>query len=162
RTRRGENVLLFDQIFLGLNLVAGAPVNGTTQRGSEHLRQSTTFRTSLANGDYATLANALNAFNGTGTSATTMVPGLPDERGTVLRRANRGFNVPGGTTIPGALVVPAGLFPENWIVSNPQFNGANLFSNSGSSNYHSLQVQGTLRPAYGLSFQGTYILSKAL
>src|SRR5262249_28662068 len=111
RTRRGENVLLFDQIFLGLNLVAGAPVNGTTQRGSEHLRQSTTFRTSLANGDYATLANALNAFNGTGTSSTTMVPGLADERGTVLRRANRGYNVPGGTTIPGAIVVPAGLFP---------------------------------------------------
>src|SRR5262249_49442997 len=38
RTRRGEDVLLFDQIFLGLNLGAGAPVNGTTQRGSEHLR----------------------------------------------------------------------------------------------------------------------------
>src|SRR5262249_21330315 len=56
----------------------------------------------------------------------------------------------------------AGLFPENWIVANPQFNSANLYSNSGSSNYHSLQVQATLRPAYGLSFQGTYVWSKAL
>src|SRR5262249_57279155 len=116
------------------------------------LAPSTTFRTALANGDYTAVAGALNTFNGTGTST---VPGLAGERGTVLRRANLGFNVPGGTTIPGGIVVPAGLFPENWIVSNPQFNTANLFSNSGSSNYHSLQLQGTLRPAYGLSFQGT-------
>src|SRR5262249_41381716 len=101
----------------------------------------------------------LNTFNGTGTST---VLGSAGERGTVLRRANRGFNVPGGTMIPGGIVVPAGLFPENWIVSNPQFNSANLFSNSGSSNYHSLQVQATLRPAFGLSFQGTYVWSKAL
>jgi hypothetical protein len=59
-------------------------------------------------------------------------------------------------------VVQAGLFPENWIVSNPQYNQANLFSNSGSSNYHSLQAQVTLRPTYGLSFQNTYVWSKAL
>ena len=46
--------------------------------------------------------------------------------------------------------------------SNPQYASANLFSNNGSSNYHSLQVQTTLRPTHGLSFQGTYIWSKAL
>jgi hypothetical protein len=160
RTRRGEDALLFDQTFLGLNLGANAPVNGTTQKGSEHLRRSPTFRTSLANGDYATVASALNTFNGTGQGNT--VAGLPAERGTVLRRANLGFNVPGGTIIPGGIAVPAGLFPENWIVSNPQFNSANLFSNSGSSNYHALQVQATLRPASGLSLQGTYVWSKAL
>src|SRR5262249_47190707 len=148
RTRRGEDVLLFDQVFLGLNFDAGGTVNGTTQRGSDYLRQSTIFRDSLANGDYVAVASALNTFNGTGRS---IVMGPSGARGTVLSRANGGFNVPGGTTIPGGIVVPAGLFPENWIVSNPQFNSANLFSNSGSSNYHSLQVQGTLRPAYGLS-----------
>jgi hypothetical protein len=172
RTRAGEDVELFDQMFLGLNLnpgVAGcnpaaptatcAPVNGTTQRGSQHLRLNTTFRTNLANGDFEAVSNSLNIYNGTGSG---VVVGVGGERGTVLRRANKGFNVAGGTPINGGPVVPAGLFPENWIVSNPQYNQANLFSNSGSSNYHSLQAQMTLRPAYGLSFQGTYIWSKGL
>jgi hypothetical protein len=174
RTRRGEDVELFDQMFLGLNLNPGvigcnpaapaatcAAVNGTTQRGSEHLRRSTTFRTALANGGYAAVADALNIFNGTGTGPSGVVQGASGDRGNVLRRANLGFNVPGGTSVAGP-VVPAGLFPENWIVTNPQFDGANLFSNSGSSNYHSLQVQATLRPVHGLSVQGTYVWSKAL
>ena len=157
RTRRGEDVLLFDQMFLGLNLIgaADASVNGGTQRGSDHLRRSPAFRDSLANGDYAAVAAALNTFN-------SNVTGAAEERGTVLRRANRGFNVPGGTAVAGGTVVPAGLFPENWIVSNPQFDNAFLFSNSGSSNYHSLQVQATLRPVHGFSVQGTYVWSKAL
>jgi hypothetical protein len=34
--------------------------------------------------------------------------------------------------------------------------------NSGMSNYHSLQVQTTLRPTAGISFQTTYVWSKAL
>src|SRR5262249_45258123 len=86
RTRRGEDVELFDQMFLGLNLnpgltgcdrsspsaVCGA-VNGTTQRGSQHLRVSSNFRTALANGDYATLANLLNVYNGIGGGATGIV-----------------------------------------------------------------------------------------
>src|SRR5437016_12099648 len=39
RTRSGENVELFDQMFNGLSLVSGMPaVNGTTQRGSQQLR----------------------------------------------------------------------------------------------------------------------------
>jgi len=80
----------------------------------------------------------------------------------VLRRANKGFNVDGGTAITGGPVVPAGLFPENWIVSNPQYANAYLFSNNGSSNYSSLQVQASVRPTQGLSFQGTYIWSRAL
>jgi len=174
RTRRGEDVALFDQMFLGLNLNPGvtgcnpaaptstcAAVNGTTQRGSEHLRRSTTFRTALANGDFNAVADALNTFNGTGSGVAGTVAGASGDRGTVLRRANRGFNVPGGTTVAGP-AVPAGLFPENYIVTNPQFDSAQLFSNSGSSNYHSLQVQATLRPTHGLSVQGTYVWSKAL
>ena len=70
--------------------------------------------------------------------------------------------MPGGTPIAGGPVVPAGLFPENWISSNPQFNQANYYSDSGSSVYHSLQVQGTLRPTHGVSFQGTYLWSRSL
>jgi len=175
RTRRGEDALLFDQMFLGLNLNPGvrgcepsnptalcAPVDGQTQRGSAHLRQSSTFRTAIANGDYEALANAINVYNGTGTGAAGTVVGVPGERGTVLRRANKGFNVPGGTTIAGGLTVPAGMFPENWIVANPQLNQANFYTGSGKSNYHSLQIQSTLRPAQGLSLQGTYVWSRAL
>src|SRR5262249_3364843 len=77
RTRRGEDVALFDQMFMGLNLNPGltgcnpaAPtavcgaVNGTTQRGSQQLRLNSTFRTNLANGDFEAVSNSLNVFNG--------------------------------------------------------------------------------------------------
>jgi hypothetical protein len=160
RTRRGEDVSLFDQMFMGLSFNTGTPaVNGTSSRGSQQLRASTTFRDALSNGDFATVANTLNTFNGTGAGVVT---GAPGERGNVLRRANKGINVPGGTTVAGAPAVPAGLFPENWISANPQFNQANYWTNSGKSNYHSLQVQGTLRPTQGLNVQGTYVWSRAL
>ena len=175
RTRNGENVALFDQMFLGLNLNPGlkgcdqsnpsaacAAVDGVNQRGSQQLRLSSTFRSALANGDYVSVANLLNYYNGVGTGATGTVPGVPGERGTVLRRANLGFNVPGGTTISGGPVVPAGLFPANWITANPQFNQANYYSNTGKSNYHSLQVQTTLRPTQGLTYQATYVWSRSL
>jgi hypothetical protein len=175
RTRRGENVELFDQMFLGLNLnpnvrgcdptnpnaLCGA-VDGITQRASQHLRLSTTFRDALANGDYVTAANSLNTFNGVGTGPAGAVLGISGERGTVLRRANKGFKVPGGTAIAGGPVVPAGLFPENWIVANPQFAQANYWTNSGKTKYHSMQIQGTVRPTRGVTVQGTYVWSKSM
>ena len=61
KTRQGQDDPLFDQIFMGLNLNSGVrgcdpsnptalcgAVNGTTQRGSQHLRLSSTFRSALA------------------------------------------------------------------------------------------------------------------
>ena len=134
------------------------------------MRLSTTFRDALANGDFVTLANSLNYFNGVGTGPSGTVPvSITGERGTVMKRANLGFNVPGGTTIPGGPVVPAGLFPANWISANPQFGtgtgigaGANYWSNNGTSKYHSLQLQGTMRPTHGITFQATYIFSKSM
>ncbi|HEY2382302.1 MAG TPA: carboxypeptidase regulatory-like domain-containing protein [Terriglobia bacterium] len=177
--RKGGNDPLFDQIFMGLNLnpgVAGCDpsnpaalcgaVNGTTQTGSQALRLSSTFRTALANGDYNSLASALNVFNGTGTGASGTVNfGTSGERGTVLKRANLGFNVAGGnsgSTIPSNYVAPAGLFPANWINANPQVNSAFYETNTGKSNYNSLQVQTNIRAAQGLTFQGTYIWSRSL
>jgi hypothetical protein len=167
-------LLLLDQMFLGLNIAGAVPgcnpaaptaacgaVNGTTMRGAAEMRLNTTFRTSLANGDFNTLSKNLDVFNGTGTGATGAVNGAGGERGTVLKRANLGFNIPGGTTVPGP-VVPAGLFPANWISANPQFSTASIYSDSGSSNYHSVQIQGTVRPLQGMSFQGTYLYSKSL
>ncbi len=82
RTRNGEDVELFDQMFLGVNLNPGvtgcnpaaptatcAAVNGTTQRGSQHLRLNTTFRTNLAQGDFEAVSDSLNTYNGTGAAA---------------------------------------------------------------------------------------------
>ena len=66
-------------------------------------------------------------------------------------------------------MVPAGLFPANWISANPQFGtgtgigaGANYWSNTGTSKYNSLQLQGTLRPTHGMTLQATYIFSKSM
>src|SRR6185436_5425825 len=176
RTRRGEDDPIFDQIFLGLNLNSGltgcdrsnlaaacGAVNGTTQRGSQHMRLNQTFRSLLANGDYQALSDALNIYNGIGTSTVNF--GVSGERGTVLKRANMGFNVPGGNSggnIPTNVVVPAGQFPANWITANPQVAAANYYTNTGSSNYHSLQLQSTIRASAGLTFQGTYVWSRAL
>src|SRR4029077_12195493 len=64
-TRAGGDDPMFDPMFLGLNLnpgvtgcdpatpsaVCGA-IDGVNQRGSAHLRKSTTFRDALANGDF--------------------------------------------------------------------------------------------------------------
>src|SRR5207248_10094396 len=167
---------LLDQMFLGLNIAGAIPgcnpaaptatcgaVNGTTMRGAAEFRLSSTFRTALAYGDFNTLSKSLDVYNGTGTTGGSgAVAGAGGERGTVLKRANLGFNVPGGTTIAGGPVVPAGLFPANWITANPQFGtgtglgaGANYWSNTGSSKYNSVQLQGTLRPTHGMTLQAT-------
>jgi len=54
------------------------------------------------------------------------------------------------------------LFPANWLQANPQVNSAFYETNTGKSNYNSLQVQTTIRAAQGLNFQGTYIWSRSL
>jgi hypothetical protein len=59
-------------------------------------------------------------------------------------------------------LVRNGGFPENFIRNNPEFNNVTLFSNPGSSIYHSLEAQVTLRPTSGLSYQGSYTWSKAI
>ena len=110
QTRAGADALLFDQMFMGLNLNPGtsgfSAVNGTTQRGSAHLRQSTTFRAALANGDFASVADLLNTFNGTGTGASGVVPGVAGERGLlsgVRRRPQRSARLPEKQSIDSRL-----------------------------------------------------------
>jgi hypothetical protein len=63
---------------------------------------------------------------------------------------------------PGGWLRDSGKYPENFIKTNPQFNIANLLTNSDHANYHSLQAQVTLRPIHGISFTGTYTWSKNL
>ena len=57
-------------------------------------------------------------------------------------------NAPQGTVNNGWLLRQAGL-PENFIVTNPQFGAVNLRTNWGSSNYHAMQTQLSMRPTPG-------------
>jgi hypothetical protein len=134
-TRAGGDAPMFDRMFKGLNL--GSGVVGTDLSGSEALRRNSSFRTSIANGDFVTVARALN---------TTNV-------GTVQ---------PAGQVINGGTLRSSGLFPENFIVANPQFATLNYRNNSDSSNYHSLQAALTVRQTHGMSYRATYTWSRGL
>jgi hypothetical protein len=137
-TRAGGDAPLFDQMLKGLNLnpgvtgfgPVGTTVNGILQTGSMHLRQSTTYRGNIANGNYTAVASSLNT--------STQITGL------------------------GGGLIRNGGFPENFIANNPQFNNVTLNTNPGSSAYHSFQAQVTFRPTSGLSYQTTYVWSKAM
>jgi hypothetical protein len=108
------------------------------------MRSSATFNSNLALGNYSGLATSLNTLNYTKTAtANANLPDVPSTvRGAVLR-----FNG----------------FPENFIAVNPQFGGnANYFANMGSSNYHSMQAEITLRPTHGFGGSANYTFSKNL
>jgi hypothetical protein len=116
------------------------PVRGATS-GAEYLRTSTRFyggaqvRRHLANGNYQTLAQAINMWNDP--------------------------TAPLGTRSNGYLLRESGL-GENFIVANPQFATVNINGNRGYSNYHSMQAQVTLRPTAGFSVSASYTWSKIL
>jgi hypothetical protein len=58
--------------------------------------------------------------------------------------------------------MPIRCFPEDYLVANPQFATANYNSNTGSSNYHSMEAQFTLRPTQGISLQSTYTWARSM
>src|SRR6185295_1829327 len=60
-TRAGGDAPMFDQMLKGLNI--GSGVVGIAVSGSEALRQNTTFRTLIANGDFVGVARILNTTN---------------------------------------------------------------------------------------------------
>jgi hypothetical protein len=121
-------------MFKGLNL--GSGIVGTAISGSESLRRNASFRTLIANGDFAAVARLLNTTN----------------IGTVQ---------PAGQVIAGGTLRSSGLFPENFFVTNPQFSTVNYRNNSDSSKYHSLQTQVTIRPTRGITTQFTHTWSRA-
>jgi hypothetical protein len=137
-TRAGGDHPMFDRMFRGLNFgTATAPlVVGTQITGSEALRRNATFRTNLANGDFRAVANSLNT-------------------------ANIGVTIPAGQTIQGATLRSSGLFPENFIVANPQFGTMEMRWNAENSQYHSMQTQLTKRTANGMTYQGTWTWSRS-
>ncbi len=154
KVRTGGESAVLDQIFNGINLCAsgcaagtygavGTTAGGVLQTAALQMRSSSTFNTNLAVGNFSGVAASLNTLNYVKTAtANQTLPDVPSTvRGAVLR-----FN---GT-------------PENFIATNPQFSSVNYLSNMGSSNYHSLQAEVTLRPTHGFSGSANYTWSKNL
>src|SRR5262245_22066742 len=156
--RAGKESPLLDQMFSGVNIagagfgpVNGPPVNGFPQTGALELRNNSNLRTNLANGNYAALAGQIAQLN-----YSSFDPG------------NEGL-APVAAGVNGAVLRLNG-FPENFILTNPQFGcsfgctsgGVTLLTNGGLSNYHSLQVLQTLRNIGGFNFQTSYTWSKEL
>ncbi len=138
---------VLENMFKGINIAGagfgpvGSTFGGVLQTAGLHLRSSASFQSNLANGNYQAVAATLNTFNYSKTA--TVNPSLPDipagVNGTVLR-----FNG----------------FPENFIVTNPQFAAVNMVSAITANNYHSMEAQLTLRETHGVSLQGTYTFSR--
>jgi len=119
--------------------------------GALELRANSTLNSNLANGNYAALAGQIAQLN-----YSSFNPGNES-----LPPVSAGVN--------GAVLRLNG-FPENFILTNPQFGcsfgcssgGVTLLTNGGLSNYHSLQVLQTLRNIAGFNFQTSYTWSKEL
>ena len=171
-TRRGEDAPLFDQMLAGLNLnngvagygPVGTTVNGVLQHGSAQLRRSATFTSDLALGNYQNVAANLNMLSSGIIGFRDLPAGLTGVSGRVLR--NGCDRIAGGLYDSGlpasATNIPTRCFPENYIVANPQLGTATYVGGFGKSNFHSMQMQITLRPTQGISFQSTYIFAKTL
>jgi Carboxypeptidase regulatory-like domain len=148
--RAGGESELLDRIFRGIDMrtnAAAAPQivgqNGLT--GAGLLRTDTRFNTNLAQGNYlgtTSLANTINTINYV-SAFNPNLPGVTDanNRGNVLRSNG---------------------FPENFIVTSPQFGQAILRTNMGYRNYHSMQTEFTIRPTYGIQNSFSYIWAKDL
>jgi len=167
--RKGGEAAIFDQIFAGMNLnsttagytaIGTANSAGVVQTGSVHLRRR--FATNFANGDYQTIANFINSnTGGSPTAGLLAAQPLTNLGGRILRNGcDRLAN--GQTTVGPAISTPLRCFPEDYLVANPQFATANYNSNTGASNYHSLETQVTLRPTHGMSVQATYTWARSM
>jgi hypothetical protein len=166
RTRAGEDVPLFDQMFAGLNLAGvtgygpvGTVVNGVMQRGSAHLRRNSTVQDDLADGDFEGVANALVTLAPTGLQPLPTNPATGQSLTGVQQRTLRN----GCDRLANNLTnIATRCFPENYLQANPQFQTATYNANLGHTNYHSLQVQTTIRPIQGTSLQATYSWAKSM
>jgi hypothetical protein len=114
------------------------------------MRAHSSFNSNLANANFTTVANNLARLNyfkvgcpGRGADGNC---GLPDINTSVVR---------------GSVLRVNGV-PENFILTNPQFNNVSYLANMGNSNYHSFQAEASLRPTHGLSGTANYTWSKNL
>jgi len=147
---------VLENMFRGINIAGagfgpvGSTFNGVPQTAGMHLRASTAttagvttgnLQSQLANGNYANAASILNTMNYASATNPTLPPIPSGVNGGVLR-----FNG----------------FPENFIVTNPQFSNVYMIASVNSNNYHSMEAQVTMRPTRGISMQSTYTFSKNL
>jgi len=194
--RAGRDPVLFDQMFAGLDLhgtagtgygPVGTVVNGVYQTGAAHLRRNATFTNNLANGNFAAVIQSLHNLNNTSGTTTGLLQPLPAgvtgvggrvQRNGCDRMANGFTHVQ--QTAPGVFTpgfdasnaTPLRCFPEDYMITNPQFSGFNygpnvassamLHTNLGYNNYNALQTEFTLRPTHGTSFQATWAFEKVM
>jgi hypothetical protein len=175
RTGDDTNAGLLNQIFNGINLctsntnaatggcitaaAAGVPSYGPIDGSTPGRTAAVQIRagglgnlTQLTEGNYAAIAGTISNFNyNWGSVANPHVCqvncGLPDP--------NLNNN-----TVGSALRLNG--FPDNFVVTNPQFNNVTYYTNWGYNNYHSLQTEVTIRPTHGISGSATYNWSKNL
>lgn len=135
-TRAGGDPPLFAQMLRGLTLNAGT--NGALGQG--------------VIGTNTTASAALRANNNTRVNLAN---------GSFSLFANYLNTTANFTNEVGGLLRNGGL-SEDFIVKNPQFLNAHLYSNPGNSTYHSLQLAMMKRLSHGFSFETTYTWSRAL
>jgi hypothetical protein len=139
---------VLEQMFKGINIAGctgcgpvGSTVNGVLQTAGAHLRAASAFQSNLANGNYFGLATTLNTlnYNTTFSGNAGLPPFSASSRGGVIR-----YNG----------------FPENFVVTNPQFTSTYMIASMNNNQYHSLETQITLRPTHGMTMQGSYTFSR--
>ena len=156
--RSGGDSPLLTQMLAGLNL--GNGIIGQATTGSQALRSSTVFNQNLINGNFLAVANSLltgTSTTWTGFTSKTIAGQTP--AGRLIRNGCDRIATTGLTSFNG---IALRCFPENYMISNPQLGTATYRANSGSSNYHSMQAQFTLRPTDGFAVQSTYTWSKSM
>jgi hypothetical protein len=149
----------------------GCAANQVRQHGSAHLRRNATFSGFLANGNYVSVVDALANLSAVQSGLQALPAGKSGVSARILRNgcdrlANNLYNP---ATPASNTNIPTRCFAEDYFYANPQFNNGsgvngapNFISNMGHNNYHSMQVQYTLRPVQGISFQSTYTWAKSL
>jgi hypothetical protein len=108
---------------------------------AQFLRTDSRFQSNLANGNYVAIANSLATLNYSSAFNPTL-PAVP-------------------TGVQGALL-RVNAMPENFILTSPQFDDAQLRTNMGYRNYHSMQTQVTIRPVAGIQTSLSYTWAKDL
>ena len=108
----------------------------------------------IAMGNFASIASSLRTANFPTTTTNQDQYGQYWPGGVVPREI-----LPAGFS--GGQVLRAGGAPDNLLVANPQYTPT-IQRNQGRSNYHSMQVQVSLRPIRGFSFQSTYTWSRSM
>ena len=146
---------LLNQIFNGVNICSTAGSCSTLPTGQTYGPVGTTTNPGTPN------AGSSRVRRCTCGRVRRIKPISPTATSTTSPNTISRANAPGVSGTVGGILRGNG-FPENFITTNPQFQTTTYNNNSGYSNYHSLQVQTSLRPVQGFSGQVTYSWSKNL